>query len=242
MNTFDPLGAGSETKVSDVNQTQVVSPGRLSVDFTLSRHSRESMRKPAARVPRHKGRSGELEAIRAWYRYNAEVRPRYLRAIAHLPPAKRVLNDGASFPLLDIFLHVLDAYRWWFRFVYNDDVRRYPANRLRGSTRSLSQAHRAMAQTTKDVFRFVNRLTARDLDRVIVFRAPANDTWTLWRRERVTLRAMLWHMVEEELQHRGEMNALLWRHGIEPPVTEFHVWSGGWSVVRGGMISSTPLG
>jgi len=190
------------------------------------------MEKPVPGGLRLNGRFGELEAIRTWYRYNAEVRPKYLRAIARLPSAKRNFNNGASFPLLDIFLHVLDAYRWWFRFVYNDDVASFPSNRLRASTRALRQVHKAMVQTTSEVLRFVDRVTEQDLDRVITFRAPANDAWTRWRKERVTLRAMLWHMVEEELQHRGEMNALLWRHGVEPPVTEFHIWSGGWSVVR----------
>jgi uncharacterized damage-inducible protein DinB len=28
-------------------------------------------------------------------------------------------------------------------------------------------------------------------------------------------------MIEEELQHRGEMNALLWQAGREAPVTGF---------------------
>jgi uncharacterized damage-inducible protein DinB len=175
---------------------------------------------------------GELESIRTWYRYNAEVRPKYLRAISRLPGSKRRLNDGASFPLFEIFLHVLDAYRWWFRYVYTDTVRLFPSGRLRTSIRTVEGARRVMSQTTREVLQFVARLKERDLDRVIEFSAPADDAWTRWRGERVTLRAMLWHMVEEELQHRGEMNALLWRHGVDPPVTGFHEWSGGWSTAK----------
>lgn len=35
---------------------------------------------------------------------------------------------------------------------------------------------------------------------------------------------MLWHLVEEELQHRGELNALLWRINVDPPITGWGTW------------------
>ena len=35
---------------------------------------------------------------------------------------------------------------------------------------------------------------------------------------------MLWHLVEEELQHRGELNALLWQEDIDPPVISWGEW------------------
>ena len=174
----------------------------------------------------------ELDAVRAWYRYNAEVRRRYLPAIARVPARFRRRDEGASYPLLEVYLHVLDAYRWWFRYIYRDRVRDYPAGRLRTSVRTMAGARRVNEATTREIGRFVARLRPRDLDRIVRFRAPANDGWTAWRQEEVTVRAMLWHMVEEELQHRGEMNALLWRHGVEPPIVPFTEWSGGWRVVR----------
>jgi uncharacterized damage-inducible protein DinB len=167
----------------------------------------------------------ELRSIRAWYRYNADLRPRYLEAIARVPPKIRTRDEGASYPLFEIFLHVLDAYRWWFRYVSRDQVRDYHVGRFRTHVRSLRGARRAMTRTSREVLRFVNRLNAKDLNRVIQYSAPVNDAWTSWQRERITLRAMLWHMVEEELQHRGEMNALLWRHGVEPPIVGFEEWS-----------------
>jgi uncharacterized damage-inducible protein DinB len=37
----------------------------------------------------------------------------------------------------------------------------------------------------------------------------------------VSLRVILLHMAEEELQHRGEMNALLWQAGHDAPVVGF---------------------
>ena len=36
---------------------------------------------------------------------------------------------------------------------------------------------------------------------------------------------MLWHLVEEELQHRGELNALLWQIDVEAPVSRWIDWT-----------------
>jgi len=41
---------------------------------------------------------------------------------------------------------------------------------------------------------------------------------------KLDLRQMLVHMIEEELQHIGEMNALFWQMNIEPPITEYMDW------------------
>ena len=187
------------------------------------------------RTPTSPADAGELRALRLWYHYNAELRPKYLEAIASMPVKQRIRNDGASFPLFEIFLHVLDSYRWWLRFVYRNRIpslSAWTSIRFRTNIRNLGAARRVMNRTTREVLRFVDHLKERDLDRVIDFSAPANDGWTQWRHERITLRAILWHMVEEELQHRGEMNALLWRHGEEPPVIGYHEWTHEWRTTK----------
>jgi uncharacterized damage-inducible protein DinB len=38
------------------------------------------------------------------------------------------------------------------------------------------------------------------------------------------VKQMLWHLVEEELQHRGELNALFWQMNIDPPITDWIDW------------------
>ncbi len=35
---------------------------------------------------------------------------------------------------------------------------------------------------------------------------------------------LLWHEVEEELQHRGELNALLWQIDVHPPIATVEDW------------------
>jgi len=37
-------------------------------------------------------------------------------------------------------------------------------------------------------------------------------------------RQLLHHMIEEQLQHIGELNALFWQLNIDPPVTEYMDW------------------
>jgi uncharacterized damage-inducible protein DinB len=154
----------------------------------------------------------DFELIRELYRYNSGIRMKYLRAIWKLPPRQRYKKRGASFPsLVDIYMHVLDAYRWWFISVYGKGkaFEEYPL----GRRYTKSEAERE----TKAVDRLLNRVLrevgARGLRKTLYWRGKNPF--------RISTRTMLLHMVEEELQHRGEMNALLWQIDVDPPVTGF---------------------
>lgn len=55
----------------------------------------------------------EQDTIKVLYRYNSRVRKKYLSTIWRLPIKQGYRSRGASFPsLVDIYVHVLDAYRW----------------------------------------------------------------------------------------------------------------------------------
>jgi uncharacterized damage-inducible protein DinB len=154
----------------------------------------------------------ELDLIRRLYNYNSRCRTKYLAAIWNLPPRQRYRDRGASFPsLVDIFMHVLDAYRWWFLRVYNGESEPewYPLRKRY----SRAEAARETRKVDRYVRRVVQALSPRDLDRTLTI--PNR------RREKIELRVLLVHMIEEELQHRGEMNALLWQAGRDPPVRGF---------------------
>jgi len=154
----------------------------------------------------------ELDLIRELYRYNSRVRKRYLAAIWRLTAKERYRPRGGSFPsLVDIFLHVLDAYRWWFRSVYSADTawKDYPL----GQKLSRRQAAREERLTDRFVLGVLAKARPRDLPRT--FPIPGGKG------RRISLRVLLVHMAEEELQHRGELNALLWQDNYEPPITGF---------------------
>jgi uncharacterized damage-inducible protein DinB len=154
----------------------------------------------------------ELDLLRELYEYNSRTRSKYLAAIWKLPPRARYRARGASFPsLVDIFMHVLDAYRQWFIMVYagKGEPEWYPL----GKRYTRAEASREMRSVDRFVRKVLGALKPRDLDRSLSL--P-------WRPSRtIELRVLLVHMIEEELQHRGEMNALLWQAGRDPPVTGF---------------------
>jgi uncharacterized damage-inducible protein DinB len=154
----------------------------------------------------------ELDLIRDLYEYNSRTRSKYLAAIWKLTPGARYRNRGASFPsLVDIFMHVLDAYRQWFLMVYagQGEPEWYPM----GKRYTRAEASREMRSIDRHVRRVLGDLKPRDLDRSL--KIPWHPTLT------IELRVLLVHMIEEELQHRGELNALLWQAGRDPPVTGF---------------------
>jgi uncharacterized damage-inducible protein DinB len=153
----------------------------------------------------------ELELIRELYRYNSKGRQGYLRKIWRLPPKERYRDRGASFPsLVDIYMHILDAYRWWFVKVYGKtDFEEYPL----GTRYTLAEARRETQKVDRLVNHMLRTLRPKDLDRKVTI--PDR------RRDQLTVRRMLVHMIEEELQHKGELNALLWQSDVDAPVLGF---------------------
>lgn len=154
----------------------------------------------------------EFETIRDLYRYNSGIRKKYLRTIWRLPPRQRYKSRGASFPtLVDIYMHVLDAYRWWFISVYGNGqtFEEYPL----GHRYTKSEAERETAAVDRLLRKVLREIGPRGLSKTLRWRGE--------RPFRISTRTMLLHMVEEELQHRGEMNALLWQIDVDPPVTGF---------------------
>jgi len=154
----------------------------------------------------------EFDTIRELYRYNSAVRKKYLRAIWKLPPRQRYKRRGASFPsLVDIYMHVLDAYRWWFISVYGNGktFEEYPL----GQRFTRSEAVRETESVDRLLQKVLREVGPRGLGKTLY--------WKGRRPFHVSIRTMLLHMVEEELQHRGEMNALLWQIDVDPPITGF---------------------
>ena len=162
----------------------------------------------------------ELSLAREWYRYNARVRDLYLEAILKLPTPERLRDQGASFPsLMDVFVHVLDAYAYWFRHVARNDFTDY--HRRRGQALSEEDVREAVRQTNALVNGYLDRLRPEDLDSTL-HATYVHEGRTVQKEIRV--RDMVWHLVEEELQHRGELNAMLWQMGREPPVWSWDDW------------------
>jgi uncharacterized damage-inducible protein DinB len=156
---------------------------------------------------------GELSQIKEWYRYNSYVRKKYFDAIEKLSPEEITKDRGASYPsLLDILSHTLGAYLHWFFHFYG-----LPWPKLNEGPDTMRTLREDERKIDSAVLAFVEGLKPGDLDNSF----EASDETSSFR---YTLRQMLPHLVEEELQHRGELNALLWQMDIDPPVTDWLDW------------------
>ena len=153
--------------------------------------------------------SRELQLIRGLYRYHFRKLRSYLRIIWKLPVKERYRDRGATYPsLVDIYLHILDDYRFWFIQAYTGrSFQDFPL----GIRLSRAEAERATAEVDRRVSSFLKRLHPQDLDREFYIQVDKRS---------ITIRAMLLQMIEGDLQHKGELNALLWQMDLEPPAID----------------------
>ena len=158
-------------------------------------------------------RIDEIALMRAWCDWNSRSRGEYLEALLRLSPEERRKDRGASWgSIQDIFLHVLEDYIWWFECV--------PQGRLTGSEslvgRDLSdrEIRKLTRRVDRSVHNIMDSLAPSDMRRPL----PVSGTVDGKPYKFTTCLAdIIWHMLEEELQHRGELNALFWQMDIDPP-------------------------
>jgi uncharacterized damage-inducible protein DinB len=165
------------------------------------------------------GMDSEVETFRAWFAYLADTRRSYIETLAKLPAAELTRDRGASHPtLLDIFAHSQSALYFWMRSCARFE---FPA-----------QEGDAEAPPSVDVLRKDEAYVQTQIQRVMAELTPADLSRTFVRKKGgrqnhdcpIPVREALWHPVEEELQHRGELNALLWQIDADAPVVSWIQW------------------
>lgn len=83
---------------------------------------------------------------------------------------------------------------------------------------SLSDLRRLSEEAEKEVDDFFSYLTEEDLDQT--YFVPKLPPW--WDEDyNASVRGTLYHLIEHELQHRGELNALLWQINVDPPIMDW---------------------
>jgi uncharacterized damage-inducible protein DinB len=162
----------------------------------------------------------ELETIKEWHAYNASVRRRYLDSFAKLPKEELFRDRGASYPtILDIFEHVLGAYLHWIKGASAGNLTLPQVKLPPEGDPSIPTTLELVSQEEEEIQslikEFLDGLVEVDLDKTFLIHQHDH---------KVSVRAMLWHLVEEELQHRGELNALLWQIDIDPPIFDWIDW------------------
>ena len=165
-------------------------------------------------------RLSEVESLRKWFEYNARARKDYTETLSKLSPEELSRDRGASFPtLLDIFQHSLDGLSLWIgkmAVLHGTVISKYECP----EHPSLSDIRRYTQEIEKEVDDFLSHLTEEDLDRTYL--VPKLPPW--WDEDfDASVRDTLYHLVEHELQHRGELNALLWQIDVDPPILSWLV-------------------
>jgi uncharacterized damage-inducible protein DinB len=160
----------------------------------------------------------EVESVRNWYAYNAAARQGYFATLSKLPPEELKRDRGASFPtLLDILGHSLGGTSTWI--VRMSALNGEAFTPFDGpDDMSLDDLRRFDTGLEEQVAQFFSRLKDEDLNRTYL--VPKLPPW--WDEDFTTsIRATLLHVIEHELQHRGELNALLWQIDVEPPILDW---------------------
>jgi uncharacterized damage-inducible protein DinB len=161
-----------------------------------------------------RGLVDEIALLRSWSDWNARSRGEYLEAILRLPPEELRKDRGASFgSIQDIFLHVIEDYIWWFENVPQGRLSEF--EQLVGREMGERELRDLTQRVERSVHAIMDPLTPPDLGRPYLVRGVSGNGRPY---EMTTCLAdICWHMVEEELQHRGELNALFWQMDIDPP-------------------------
>lgn len=160
----------------------------------------------------------ELQSIRNWYTYNRVARQGYFVTLSKLAPEELTRDRGASFPtMLDILGHSIGGIETWI--VRMSAVNGEPFKPYDGpDPQTLDDLRRYGQRIDGQVDEFFSRLKDEDLDRTYL--VPKLPPW--WDEDFTTsFRSTLLHVIEHELQHRGELNALLWQIDVEPPILDW---------------------
>jgi uncharacterized damage-inducible protein DinB len=164
--------------------------------------------------------SSEVDILREWFAYLAAARRGYFGTFEKLPVAELSRDRGASYPsLLDITAHSQGALYFWIKGCSPSAFP--PPEPDQGDPPTLPQLRDFETYLRAEVQRFMGGLTEDDLRRTVrreKGRASDHDC-------DIPVREVLWHLVEEELQHLGELNALLWQIDVDPPVYSWTRWS-----------------
>jgi uncharacterized damage-inducible protein DinB len=141
--------------------------------------------------------------------YNEKVRHRYFEALAKLPWDEFVKNREASYnSLRNIFIHTLDAIDYWLDFLQNQKS----SDKEFDEYKTFQDARDRMKYVEKRMRDYLNSLPIEGLKKKYTVTNNAEKT------VEVTAEDVMIHVFEEEVHHRGELIALLWQMGIEPPL------------------------
>jgi uncharacterized damage-inducible protein DinB len=157
----------------------------------------------------HKAQGTAMVDVKELLKYNEEVRHRYFETFTKLPWEEFTKNREASFhSIRNIFLHSLEAIDYWLNFLQRKD---FGAHKKFGEYESFEEVKSYMENVEKRMLGYLNSSSSAKLSEIYTVNDDSG------RMVEVTAEDVLIHVFEEEVHHRGELIALLWQMGVEPP-------------------------
>jgi len=148
--------------------------------------------------------------VRKLLEYNEKVRHRYFEALAKLSWEEFVENREASFhSFRNIFVHTLGAIDYWLDFLQTAECR---SKKKFDEYKTFKEVKAYMETVDVRMRNYLDSLPAGGLGKKYTLKNDLGETIE------VTAEDVLIHVFEEEVHHRGELIALLWQMGIEPPL------------------------
>jgi len=108
----------------------------------------------------------------------------------------------------EIMLHIADTEEGWFRYVARRELGEWPSGYTLGNYPTRSAIRQALSDVHRDAEQYLGQLSDSQLDGLIE---------TPWGEE-IQMRWIIWHVLEHEIHHRGELSlilGLLGREGLD---------------------------
>jgi len=141
--------------------------------------------------------------------YNDAERCAFFKAFAKLSWREFIKNREASFhSIRNIFIHTLNATDYWLDFLQNDNQR---SKKKFEEYKNLKEIGVYMRHVEKRMKDYLELSSPENLKKTYEGKRDG-------KLETLTAEDILVHVFEEEVHHRGELIALFWQMGIEPPL------------------------
>ena len=151
--------------------------------------------------------------IKKLLEYNEKERHAFFDKFKELSWDELTRNREASFhSIRNIFIHTLNAVDYWLDFLQNKSLL---SRRKFDDYRTLDEIRAYMEQVEKRIQAYLRSLSPEELAKKYKLKGKDGKT------EELTAEDILVHVFEEEVHHRGELIALFWQMGIEPPLTGY---------------------
>jgi len=147
--------------------------------------------------------------IKKLLEYNENLGHKYFETFTKLSWTEFTKNREASFhSMKNILVHTLGAIDYWLDILQEQNQQ---SRKDYDEYTSLQQVKAYMEHVEKRMHTYLKSLPTEKLQKTYVLKDDSGKT------RRVTAEDILIHVFEEEVHHRGELNALLWQMGIDPP-------------------------